>query len=270
MVDVLVSLWDGQVGVWEKATKTQGSDRIENPWINIIACTTPAWIAGNFPEYMIGGGFTSRTVFVYAEHKRNLVAYPGDHIPENFDRQRAKLLHDLEHIATNIKGQYRLSPEATAWGVEWYEKHYEGGIPDHLTGERFGGYLARKQTHIHKLAMILSAARSDELIIHRDILEEAAVITTNNEHDMPKVFANIGKTDMTRAISEVINYVQSHQSVEMQALYNYFHDRLTWQEFEVILQSAIRSGNVNTMQKGNTMVVISTHPVVARVQNAKN
>jgi len=65
MVDVLVSLWDGQLGVWEKRTKTSGSDIIANPWINIAACTTPAWIAGNFPDYMIGGGFTSRCVFVY-------------------------------------------------------------------------------------------------------------------------------------------------------------------------------------------------------------
>src|SRR5690606_36221814 len=44
MVDVLVSLWDGQIGVWKKATKTQGNDLIENPWINIGACTTPGWL----------------------------------------------------------------------------------------------------------------------------------------------------------------------------------------------------------------------------------
>ena len=49
MVDVLVSLWDGQPGAFKKATKTSGSDSIENPWINIIACTTPSLIAGNFP-----------------------------------------------------------------------------------------------------------------------------------------------------------------------------------------------------------------------------
>ena len=48
MVDVLVSLWDGQIGTWEKRTKTQGADTIVNPWINIAACTTPGWIAGSF------------------------------------------------------------------------------------------------------------------------------------------------------------------------------------------------------------------------------
>ena len=118
MVDVLVSLWDGQLGTWEKATKTQGSDSIENPWINIVACTTPAWIAGNFPEYMIGGGFTSRTVFVYAEEKRHLVPYPADHLPPDFKQQEKELIHDLELIASEVKGQYHLSPEAKARSEE--------------------------------------------------------------------------------------------------------------------------------------------------------
>jgi hypothetical protein len=77
MVDLLVSLWDGKQGAFEKKTKGSGSDSVENPWINLIACTTPAWIAGNFPEYMIGGGFTSRCIFVYAEKKAKLVAYPS-------------------------------------------------------------------------------------------------------------------------------------------------------------------------------------------------
>ena len=76
MVDLLVALWDGQRGVFQKTTKTQGNDTIENPWVNLIGCTTPAWIAGNVPEYLIGGGFTSRCIFVYADFKRHLEAYP--------------------------------------------------------------------------------------------------------------------------------------------------------------------------------------------------
>ena len=53
MVDALVSLWDGQKGPWRKATKTQGNDEIINPWINIISCTTPAWISGSFPDCLV-------------------------------------------------------------------------------------------------------------------------------------------------------------------------------------------------------------------------
>ena len=50
---------------------------------------------------------------------------------------------------------------------------------------RFGGYLARKQTHIHKLAMVLAASRRDELLIDEEDLALAAKMMTDLEQDMP-------------------------------------------------------------------------------------
>ena len=241
MVDVLVSLWDGQIGVFEKATKTQGDDKIENPWINLIACTTPSWIAGNFPEYMIGGGFTSRTVFVYAEEKRTLVAYPKDHIPENFDRMKKDLLHDLEIIASQIAGEVELSKAATDWGVQWYEEHYENK-PVHLDGPRFGGYLARKQTHIHKLALILMIAESSDLIIQEHHLQIAAQEVDKLELDMPKVFANIGKSELTTLTEELRHFVFARRSVCAKETYRHFMDRCSDADFQQMLNSIFRTG----------------------------
>ena len=50
MVDVLVDLWDGKQGDWKKETLHSGDYSIQNPWINIIGCTTPGWGAGNWSE----------------------------------------------------------------------------------------------------------------------------------------------------------------------------------------------------------------------------
>lgn len=257
MVDVLVSLWDGQIGTWKKATKTQGDDAVENPWINIVACTTPSWIAGNFPEYMIGGGFTSRTVFVYAEEKRRLVPYPADVLPKDFKQLEKELVHDLEIISSEVKGRYNLSPEAKQWGVEWYERHYEKK-PAHLDNERFGGYLARKQTHIHKLSMVLAASQSDSLIIEKEHLTTADAVTTVLEYDMPKVFANIGTTDITRAISEVINYVQGKGKISAAELYQNFVTRVGFTDFEEVLRSCMKAGYIEQRNEGGTIVFTPT------------
>lgn len=191
MVDVLVSLWDGQRGVWVKSTKTQGVDTIENPWLNIIGCTTPAWIAGNFPEYMIGGGFTSRSVFVYAEKKRQFIAYPALQIPEEEHRIMGdKLVADLRLIA-QIKGEYQIEKEALEWGAVWYKDHWTKRPVD-MSDDRYGGYIARKQTHIHKLAMVLAAAQRDRLLILKDDLVQANIQITSLEKDMIKVFKSVG------------------------------------------------------------------------------
>lgn len=255
MVDMLVSLWDGQKGVFKKATKTMGDDHIENPWVNCLACTTPAWIAGNFPDYMIGGGFTSRCIFVYGEKKRQFVAYPKDHLPPDFLETGDKLVHDLEHIAVNLVGEYVLSPEAKAWGEEWYLKHYQEGEASELNNNRFAGYLARKQTHIHKLAMVLSASRSDVLVIEADALAIANEIITGLEADMPKVFCNIGQTEDSIQMHEIVNFVKKQGRVDRVELYRKHFGALNYGDFGKMLESAIHAGYVRQVQYGKTVMV---------------
>jgi hypothetical protein len=108
MVDALVQLWDGQVGSFSKETKSQGSDKIENPWINLIACTTPSWIENNFPETMIGGGFTSRCIFVYGSTKEKYIAYVDELVNDTDKQLRLDLITDLERISM-LCGEFKIT-----------------------------------------------------------------------------------------------------------------------------------------------------------------
>lgn len=246
MVDVFTSLWDGQLGVWEKRTKTQGSDRIENPWINIAACTTPGWIAGNFPEYLIGGGFTSRCVFVYARDKRRLVAYPSADISAEFHDLQRQLVHDLEAISL-MRGAFILSPEAHQWGVEWYENHYKSK-PQHLNNERFSGYLARKQTHIHKLAMVLSAAYKNDLVITKQDLEQAATIVTALETDMPQVFELIGVEGAAKHSTTVLEIIRNRGEIANYELFKECFKSMGYQDYTNALVACQNSGQIQSAQ----------------------
>lgn len=256
MIDVLVSLWDGQLGVWEKRTKTQGSDRIENPWINIAACTTPGWIAGNFPEYLIGGGFTSRCIFVYADKKRRLVAYPSANIPVEFAELEKKLVHDLEAISI-LKGPIVLSQPAVSWGTEWYESHYQNK-PKHLDNDRFAGYLARKQTHIHKLAMVLSASYKDELVITAEDLKTASLIVTSLEEDMPQVFDLIGVQGQAKFSQEVVMLIKSYGTIPQPDLFRLCFKSMSWQDFQNAIVAGVNSKQIvaTNGQHGVTLTYI--------------
>lgn len=254
MVDLLVALWDGKPGKFEKKTKHSGNDSIENPWINLIACTTPSWIAGNFPEYMIGGGFTSRCIFVYADEKAKYVAYPGLRVPADLKAREEKLVEDLMHIST-LAGEYKLDASAIAWGEQWYQAHYTIRSTN-LDDDRFGGYVARKQTHIHKLAMILAAASSDELVITAEHLAVADQMVTDLEPDMQFVFSKIGKSDTALYAERLIWYVHSRGKVPYHEAYRYVHSYFpSMRDFEDVLAGCIRAGYVKLEQsEGNVHI----------------
>ncbi len=260
MVDVLVSLWDGQLGVWEKRTKTSGSDVIANPWINIAACTTPSWIAGNFPDYMIGGGFTSRCVFVYADQKRKLVPYPSLHVPKNFKKMEEDLVHDLEILST-FCGEVKLSEAAQEFGEAWYVDHFSTHHAE-LSNSRFAGYIARKQTHIHKIAMVLSASdgAAKPLIISKRHLEAASQIATTLEADMPRVFSQIGLIGITKHADEVLQLLKSFGKLERRDLARHTFNLMGPDELGKSLESLMQAGYAKLMNIDGKLTVIYTGP----------
>ena len=252
MVDLYVTLWDGKQGALIKETKTSGNDKVENPWINLIACTTPAWIAGSFPEYVIGGGFTSRCVFVYADRKAHEVPYPSRRVPKDLSRQAERLVSDLIQISS-LAGEYQLTDAAYAWGEKWYTAH-NASPPPALNDDRFGGYLARKQTHIHKLAMVIAASRSDSLWIDEEHLIVAAQMVSDLEPDMVQVFSRIGRSDDSMHAERLVQYIRVSGRVEWEVAFRHVHKYFPGlRDYENVLAGLIRAGLVKMEQEGATI-----------------
>lgn len=269
MVDLMVSLWDGKEGTFEKKTKHSGDDSVVNPWINMIACTTPAWIAGNFPEYMIGGGFTSRCIFVYAERKAKLVAYPGMEVPKNLKEIEEKLVADLSDISC-LAGAFTMTPDALRWGRAWYERHYSQK-PINLDDDRFGGYLARKQTHMHKLAMVLSASMGSDLCITDEFLAIADQMLTDLEPDMAMVFSKIGKSETSVYADRLVEFVQKRGSVPFAEVYRYVHQYFpSMRDFEDVFAGVCKAGFVQLVNRGGvpTVVPVREQPELVVVSSA--
>ena len=256
MIDLLITLWDSRK-VFSKVTKMSGNDLVENPWINIIACTTPSWLAGNFPEHMIGGGFTSRCIFIYAEEKEKYVAYPGLQVPKSLKATQTALVQDLEGISL-LAGPYRLLPSAVEWGVAWYRAHYQNRPPE-LDDDRFGGYIARKQTHLHKLAMVLAASQREELILTAEDLAVAESMLRDNEVDMPKVFARIGKSEASNAVDRLLGALRAKGAMTYEEIYRYLHTHFpAGTDMENIVTGLLRSGQIQSMNVGGQLLVKPT------------
>jgi len=173
-------------------------------------------------------------------------------VPHDFEEVQLKLIQDLGHIANNITGEYKLSDAARAYGRVWYQKHYENP-PQDLIGERFGGYIARKQTHIHKLAMVLAASEHDKLIIEEHHLFNASNYVEDLEADMPKVFSRIGTDHNQREITALLHYVCAKGEVSNIDLYAKVLNKFKYKDYQEALDSAAALGYIKRKEKAGAV-----------------
>lgn len=256
MMDVLVDLWDGKAVPWQRMTKGEGEYSIPNPWVNLVGATTPSWLSENFPEYAIGGGFTSRTLFIYAENKRHLSAYPQDLLSEDDARLKKILIDDLRIIA-NARGPFTLLKETKAWGNAWYKKHWTEADD---TSDQMAGYLARKQTHIHKVAMILSISKRDTMDIHPEDLEEAETLVTMLEYDMGRVFERVTDNVQSKYYVLILEFLRNRKKLTKKTLWELCMLRMPLQDFDNVIQGLINAGYIRQVQKGNDLMITFLPP----------
>lgn len=246
LVNLFIELYDGAKS-YEKETKMSGDDIISAPWINMIGATTPSWIADNVPKSALGGGLISRIIFLYGDEKEKMVPYPKEvikHLKAEHAAVRRALIHDLEHISMNLCGPYEMTEDAIAWGSEWYTKLWTGA-KNHYSDDKLMGYIARKQTHMHKVAMVLSAAYKDELTITKEDLQVADKMLTAIEGCLDKVFAQIGRTEESVQAERFINLIHRRGKIPYEEAYQLVHMHFPdMRDYEGILMGAIRSGQI--------------------------
>jgi hypothetical protein len=254
LINLFITLWDGR-DRYDKHTKKSGSDSIECPWINLLACTTPSWIATNMTKLALAGGLTSRTLFVFSDQKASLVAYPDEAAPDRVNQLRDDLISDLTHFAENLVGPMSITAEARKWGARWYEKlwknAYKPTLPDWQKG-----YLSRKQAHLHKLAMVISVSRSDSMQITADDLELAEAMLLSVESDMEKVFSRMENSSAAADSTRFIEFIRRQQVCQYEEAFRLIHSSFPgFRNFEGIVAGAIKNGLVMvTTEDGKHML----------------
>jgi len=253
LISFLIRVWDGQSDVFRHKTKSSGDIEVPNSWLNIIAATTPPWIRANFSEEFIGSGFTSRVLFVFADKKRHLVPYPDEIIPKKdyYDLEKL-LLEDLIHIS-KLAGEAKLSQFARLWGRDWYIQHCNSpGV--HLSSDRVAGYVARKQSHLHKLAIVLSASRRDDLLITDDDLQEAETHLLELEADMLKVFEFIGSSNEAQDIATLCSVLSRCALKSSEDLWTEVQPQMDYDRYLKALKGAGHANRIGTFDSNGKLV----------------
>ncbi len=188
LIQLLTKLYDcGKK--FDYHTLSRGKAVVNNVFMNMVGGTTPDWIKGSLPSHAIGGGFTSRVIFVYQFGPEKLVPFP--HLTEEQKQLRLLLIKDLHRIE-KIEGVYELSESAKEWYEEWYcEVHSKSAN----SGESsLDGYYGRKHDTILKVAMCVSASHYDKLVIEEQDLKVALQAMNENEKFLPQIMYSVMET----------------------------------------------------------------------------
>lgn len=241
LVDNMTELWDSAIDTIKKETRTMGDNEIVNPWLNIIAGTTPDWIEDNFTTKLIGSGFASRPVYVYVERPPEDVAYVSRRPNKNIALE-ASLIERLKHYA-ELSGEFQLTEEAYEWGDAWYKRFRAKQRT--LTPQEMK-FVERQQAHLHKLAMVLCVAREGFPTITKDDLELADHYMQELEPDVKLIFGKVGRTRLSTVACDIVEILRKLGPTKKSELYKrHFFRRMSSEEFEIAYNSVKQAKLLN-------------------------
>lgn len=183
LIQLLTKLYDCE-STMDYHTIIRGKEVLPNVCFNMLGATTPEWIKTSMPSHAVGGGFTSRIIFVYQFEGERRIPFPT--VSSRQAQLKAALIKDLQHIGS-IKGGVVLTAEAKEWYSDWYCDVYN---PD---GKESGleGYYGRKADTLLKLAVVFTVSRTGKIVVDEQDLVKALNAMNENEKYLPEIMRNI-------------------------------------------------------------------------------
>lgn len=248
MLVLLTEFFDCGDEPFKYRTKTRGETVVPSLYLSILGATTPESLASSLPVIAIGGGLTSRIIFVYAKGRSKKVPIPV--ITPEMHRIKELLVKDLFAI-TRIAGSYRFTREAEQEWIRWYNA-LEVDDPNRVCSDpSFNGWYSRKHVFVCKMCQINAAASADaSMLITPAILQKSIEDLEEVEHTMAKVFSAIGRSTVTAEVDTILNLVKQHGTISEKRLLSIVWRDMDAFKFENVIKTAIKTGKVSRQYVG--------------------
>lgn len=175
---------------WSRATKKDGKPiRLRNVCMNILAGSTFDYLGKLINDENVQGGFASRILYIVHKDKtvRNQPFQMGLNDVDRDVRHhyREALMHDLGMITRLIGPMYADAEFGAAW-EKWYPV-FEAQRQNHES-EKLQSILARTNTNVLKVAMLLCASESDDRQLKLKHFEKALALVSGVNSHIPEIF----------------------------------------------------------------------------------
>ena len=248
LIPVLTKLYDCKD--FEYETKARGAESIKNPCLSVLGGSTIQWIKEAIPVHSIGGGFTSRIVFVFRASRERKIAWPQKS-DENAKRE-ILIVKDLNEIR-QMRGQFGVTREAIDMFTEEYEAFLDGPMS---MNPYLAGYAGRRHVTLLKTAMAFAASRSSEREINDGDMLKALKSLRSVEGGMDIVMKSITMEPIGDISEQVMALIMCGGSITRAKLIREVRHRISIRELDVILEALIEAELVKKGAKNGSVVYI--------------
>ena len=179
-IKMMTKLWEGgDYGAIREGTVTSSHVMVRDPCPNWLAGTTPQWLMESITPDTVHSGAFARIAVMWGERDYDNrmweIKYPNDY-EEIVDFIRARIT-----TMSTIEGEFEKSPEAMEREHFWYMHRHRPDSPE------LEAAWAREHDMSLKLAMIVSLAESDELVISKLHMSAGQKLAADAIRDLPKL-----------------------------------------------------------------------------------
>lgn len=227
---VLTTLYDCK-DVFEYQTVSRGTERLHGSYLSLLGGTTVELLKDSIPLQAVGGGLTSRMVFIYDNSTPDPV--PWVEYNEEHTKITEQLVHYLERL-TSLQGPITVTPDARVFYENDYRELYNS---DMRKNPYLRGYANRRHAHLFKVAIAVMVAERPDLTLTIQHLKGAKIILEEAEGHMEHIMEMITATDIGTSTKHVLAYIASEGSVTRSDIVRRFGHRFDALEITKIIDT---------------------------------
>lgn len=243
--------WFDCADEWAYETKNMGKNRLHGIFMNILGATTPGLLQTTLPIDAVGGGLTSRMIFVYERGRRFKHPFPFFPMEPEGMKLYEELVQDLEDIRL-MQGKFKVTRNFKQNYMDWYMSMPEEPAFD---PQRFAGYWSRRATHLFKLCMIMNVSRGNSMQINTADLNRALTLLEETETKMPLAFSGVGKHKQADMIEPVIREIMKRKETSVNELLGIFIRDLDSMELDRLLTAMEKVGWIKKKHTSSAVMI---------------
>jgi len=247
MLVLLTDLFDCQELPWKYRTKNSGTNIVPSVFLNLLAATTPESLASSLPPTAVGGGLTSRILFVWADNKKKKIPRPV--MTEEEKQMKQDLIDDL-FVISRMSGRYEMDAECMRKWDKWYMEFDEDSPHRICRDPSFNGWYSRKPLYILKIAMIIAASQSNSLEMKWEYMAKAIKEIEELERSMGNVFKAIGKSTVVSEVENVAQLIKDHVWISEPSLMRLAYRDNDSAKFDNVISTVLRTGQAKREFRG--------------------